>query len=165
MFDLEFDFPPRAHCLSRWWVFNIVMSSKFSILYFMFLVRVWKEKTHFDHFWDIKGYGWLLRWPIGGTSASHQCGLGSIPGWGSDPGAVSEKGISPPVWATLHQGRRWKVLLTYSAGIRSPVGNQTRAALVRGRLLPIGHLSTHAVDTFNLLHTCKNTFTTETKGI
>ena len=32
-----------------------------------------------------------------GTSASHQCGLGSIPSWGSDPGAVSEKGLSSPV--------------------------------------------------------------------
>ena len=31
------------------------------------------------------------------TSASHQCGPGSIPGWGSDPGAVSEKGLSSPV--------------------------------------------------------------------
>jgi len=20
MFDMEFDFPPRTHCLSRWWV-------------------------------------------------------------------------------------------------------------------------------------------------
>ena len=28
-------------------------------------------------------------------SASHQCGPGSIPGWGSDPGAVSEKGFVP----------------------------------------------------------------------
>ena len=31
------------------------------------------------------------------TSVSHQCGPGSIPGWGSDPGAVSEKGLSSPV--------------------------------------------------------------------
>ena len=31
------------------------------------------------------------------TSASHQCGLGSIPDWGSDPGAVSEKGLSSPI--------------------------------------------------------------------
>ena len=29
------------------------------------------------------------------ASASHQCGSGSIPGWGSDPGAVSEKGFVP----------------------------------------------------------------------
>ena len=29
------------------------------------------------------------------TSVSHQCGPGSIPGWGSDPGAVSEKGFVP----------------------------------------------------------------------
>ena len=35
------------------------------------------------------------------TLASDQCGLGSIPGWGSDPGAVSEKGLSSPVRATL----------------------------------------------------------------
>ena len=28
-------------------------------------------------------------------SASHQCGPGSIPGWGSDPDAVSEKGFVP----------------------------------------------------------------------
>ena len=27
------------------------------------------------------------------TLASHQCGPGSIPGWGSDPGAVSEKAL------------------------------------------------------------------------
>ena len=26
-------------------------------------------------------------------SASHQCGPGSIPGWGSDPSAISEKGF------------------------------------------------------------------------
>ena len=44
---------------------------------------------------------WVLRWPIGSASASHQCGLGSNPGWGSDPGAVSEKGLSSPVRATL----------------------------------------------------------------
>ena len=36
----------------------------------------------------------VLRWPIGSASVSHQCGPGSIPGWGSDPGAVSEKGLS-----------------------------------------------------------------------
>ena len=35
-----------------------------------------------------------LRWLIGSASAPHQCGLGLIPGWGSDPGAVSEKGLS-----------------------------------------------------------------------
>ena len=29
------------------------------------------------------------------ASASHQCGSGSIPGWGSDLGAVSEKGFVP----------------------------------------------------------------------
>ena len=29
------------------------------------------------------------------TSASHQCGPGSIPSWGSDPSAVSEKGFVP----------------------------------------------------------------------
>ena len=45
---------------------------------------------------------WVLRWPIGSASASHQCSQGSIPGWGSDPGAVSEKGLSSLVWATLH---------------------------------------------------------------
>ena len=43
-----------------------------------------------------------LRWLIGGASASHQCGLGSIPGWGSDPDGVSEKGLTSPVRATLH---------------------------------------------------------------
>ena len=37
---------------------------------------------------------WVLRWAIGSTSASHQCGPGLIPGWGSDPCAVSEKGPS-----------------------------------------------------------------------
>ena len=36
-------------------------------------------------------------WPIGSVSASHQCGPDSIPGWGSDPGAISEKGLSSPV--------------------------------------------------------------------
>ena len=36
----------------------------------------------------------LLKWSIGSASASHQCGPGSIPGWGSDPGAVSEKGLT-----------------------------------------------------------------------
>ena len=35
------------------------------------------------------------------TSVSHQCGQGSIPGWGSDPCTVSEKGFVS-VWATLH---------------------------------------------------------------
>ena len=52
---------------------------------------------------------WVLRWPIGSMSASHQCGPGSIPGWGSDPGAVSEKGLSSPVWATL---RPWVGMLS-----------------------------------------------------
>ena len=36
---------------------------------------------------------WVFRWPIGSASPSHQCSAGSIPGWGSDPGAVSEKGL------------------------------------------------------------------------
>ena len=40
---------------------------------------------------------WVLRWLIGSASASHQCGLGLIPGWGSDPSTVSEKGLSSPV--------------------------------------------------------------------
>ena len=44
---------------------------------------------------------WVLRWPIGSVPASHQCSPGSIPGWGSDPGAVSEKGLLSPVWDTL----------------------------------------------------------------
>ena len=46
---------------------------------------------------DLFPGGWMLSWPIGSASASHQCGLGSIPGWGSDPGAVSKKGLSSPV--------------------------------------------------------------------
>ena len=45
---------------------------------------------------------WVLRGRIGSASASHKCGPGSIPSWGSDLGAVSEKGLSSPVWATLH---------------------------------------------------------------
>ena len=40
---------------------------------------------------------WVLRGQIGSASASLQCGPGSIPSWGSDPGAVSEKGLSSPV--------------------------------------------------------------------
>ena len=43
----------------------------------------------------------LFSWSIGSASASHQCGLGLIPGWRSDPSAVREKGLSSPVWATL----------------------------------------------------------------
>ena len=39
----------------------------------------------------------FVRWPIDRASASHQCGPGSIPGWGSDPGALSEKGLTSPV--------------------------------------------------------------------
>ena len=38
---------------------------------------------------------WVLRWPIDSASASHQCGPGSIPGWGPDLGAVNEKGFVP----------------------------------------------------------------------
>ena len=38
-------------------------------------------------------YMWVLRWQIGSASASHQCGPGLIPSWGSDPSAVSEKGF------------------------------------------------------------------------
>ena len=37
---------------------------------------------------------WVLSRPVGSVSASHQCGSGSIPGWGSGPGTVSEKGLS-----------------------------------------------------------------------
>ena len=37
---------------------------------------------------------------VGVQVASHQCGPGSIPSWGSDPGVVSEKGFVP-VGATL----------------------------------------------------------------
>ena len=37
---------------------------------------------------------WVLSWPVGSVSASHQCGPGSIPCWGSGSGAVSEKGLS-----------------------------------------------------------------------
>ena len=52
-------------------------------------------------------YSTLSLWYKGGysggrvvsTSASHQCGPGSIPGWGPDPSVVSEKGFVP-VWAT-----------------------------------------------------------------
>ena len=40
---------------------------------------------------------WVLRGQIGSASASLQCGPGSISSWGSDPGAVSEKGLSSPV--------------------------------------------------------------------
>ena len=39
--------------------------------------------------------------PIGSASASHQCSPGPIRGWGPDPGAESEKGLSSPVWAAL----------------------------------------------------------------
>ena len=39
----------------------------------------------------------VFRWLIGSASASHQCSLGSIPGWVSDPSAVIEKGLSSPV--------------------------------------------------------------------
>ena len=34
---------------------------------------------------------WVLR---SLTNVSHQCGPGSIPSWGSDAGAVTEKGLS-----------------------------------------------------------------------
>ena len=48
---------------------------------------------------------WLLSWPIGSATASHQCGTGSI------PGVVSEKGLSSPVsWATL---RPWVGTLSH----------------------------------------------------
>ena len=53
---------------------------------------------------------WVLRWLIGSTSVSQQCDPGSIPGWGSDPSAVSEKGPSSPVWATL---RPWVGTLSH----------------------------------------------------
>ena len=36
---------------------------------------------------------WVFSWLIGSASASHKCGPGSIPSWGSDPGAVSEKAL------------------------------------------------------------------------
>ena len=56
----------------------------------------------------------LFGWPTGSVSASHQCGPGLILGWGSDSGAVSEKGLSSRVWATLRPwvGRlsRWPSL-------------------------------------------------------
>ena len=44
--------------------------------------------------WTEKHGSEKVRWLIGSTSASHQCGPGSIPGWGSDPGAVSERSIA-----------------------------------------------------------------------
>ena len=40
---------------------------------------------------------WVLSWLIGSASASQQCGPGLIPGWGSDPSTISEKGLSSPV--------------------------------------------------------------------
>ena len=40
--------------------------------------------------------GVLFSWLIGSVSA-FQCVPDLIPGWGSDAGAVSEKGLSPPV--------------------------------------------------------------------
>ena len=40
---------------------------------------------------------WVLRGQIGSASVSHKCSPGSIPSWGSDPDAVSEKGLSSPV--------------------------------------------------------------------
>ena len=56
-------------------------------------------------FWFPWPYSTVIRcWAWGGwvvsMSDSHQCSLGLIPRWGSDPGAISEKGFVP-VWATL----------------------------------------------------------------
>ena len=75
----------------------------------------------------------VLRWPIGSMSASHQCGPGLIPSWGSDPGAVSQKGLSSPTLMERSSDRRCEALPTYGARIRSPAGNRTQATLVRGR--------------------------------
>ena len=56
-----------------------------------------------------KNIMWVLRWLIGSTSVSHQCGPCSIPGWRSDPSSVSEKGPSSLVWATV---RPWVGMLS-----------------------------------------------------
>ena len=39
----------------------------------------------------------VLGWPSGSVLVSHQCRPGSIPGWRSDPDAISEKGLTSPV--------------------------------------------------------------------
>ena len=57
------------------------------------LVRV---QYFFLDFFFFGGGGVLLNWLIGSVSA-FQCVPDLIPGWGSDAGAVSEKGLSPPV--------------------------------------------------------------------
>ena len=55
------------------------------------------------------------------VSASHQCGPGSIPSWGSDPSAIREKGFVP-VWATIHPWvgmlSCWPSLPTFTNPIR-----------------------------------------------
>ena len=45
---------------------------------------------------------WVPSWPNGSALASHHCCPGSIPGWGSDPGPLSEKSLHSPGWTTLH---------------------------------------------------------------
>ena len=48
----------------------------------------------FSEEFNFKAQCQTLLEPIGSTSVSHQCGPGSIPDWGSDPDAISEKDIS-----------------------------------------------------------------------
>ena len=65
----------------------------------------------------------------GSASASHQCGPGSIPGWGSDPGAVSEKALSSLVLGTLS---RWPSLPTSTNPIRETLKNPQHFLKGRG---------------------------------
>ena len=48
-------------------------------------------------------------------------------------GLVKVERLNPHPRTEGSSDRRWKALLTYGAGIRSPAGNRTRAALVRGQ--------------------------------
>ena len=70
-----------------------------------------------------------------GTSVSHQCGLGLIPGWGSDSGAISEKGFVL-VWATLHPWvgtlNHWPSLSTITNPIQGASKNSQTSRKEKG---------------------------------
>ena len=89
---------------------------------------------------------WVFVGRVVSTSAFHQCGPGSIPGWGSDPGVVHEKGFVP-VWATL---RPWVGTLSSLTCLSRTLEELTRFLKRVGESLQCCDPSSAASSTFNV---------------
>ena len=116
--DCRFDYLRGSHLQSQEYRFPLVgspsnnhklpttalfvpMLHQFRIAFLWEGIQSWPHASQLYETVYTKQFGWVLSWLIGSASASHQCGPGSIPGWGSDAVAASDMGLSSTVWATL----------------------------------------------------------------